>query len=55
MTLQALTPKWLASPEGQEWKKKNQEVIDKAFADALNEVEIPLKQEKLIDNINHVE
>ena len=50
MTLQVITPEWLASPEGEEWKKKLAKRNDKTFADVLQEMEIPLKQD--IDIIN---
>ena len=48
MTLQAITPEWLASPEGKQWAKDNREVIDKIWAEALNKIEIPLLDEVVI-------
>ena len=48
MTLQALTPEWLASPEGKQWAKECQEARDKIWADAFNKIEIPLLDEVVI-------
>ena len=48
MTLQIITPKWLASPEGKLWKKKMRKRHDEIIVEAFNEIEIPLLNEVVI-------
>ena len=48
MTLQALTPEWLASPEGKLWKKKMRKRHDEIIVEALNAIEIPMKSEAIV-------
>lgn len=45
MTLQQITPEWLASPEGKQWAKELQDRRDKIWVEAFNKIEILMKSE----------